>query len=130
MSSVGLRHLGVIVVPALTNQERMSDPLWLANVATFDEPSVSATFARGQSPTLWKLANILCVEKVVSMSGVLTLSLLKTPHVDTNALGLALTKGSMSPNLTKFFYRFCNSIHMLSPGYRFPWAMAYASSIL
>ena len=47
-----LRQPGAIVVPALTDQRRKNDSLWLAKVTIFDEPSGSATFARGRSPTI------------------------------------------------------------------------------
>jgi len=50
--SSNLRQLEVIAISVLTNQRRKIDPLWLANVSTFVEPSGSATFARGRIPTL------------------------------------------------------------------------------
>ena len=34
-----------------TRSRKKNDPLWLAKVATFDEPSGYTTFARGRSPT-------------------------------------------------------------------------------
>ena len=51
-SSSNLHQPGAIVVPALTDQRRKNDSLWLAKVTIFDEPSGSATFARGRSPTV------------------------------------------------------------------------------
>ena len=47
-----LRQPGAIVVPALTDKWRKNDSLWVVKVTIFDEPSGSATFARGRSPTV------------------------------------------------------------------------------